>query len=53
MIPATTLADGCILMEDAVSFLLQEGGAGRILLEGQAICAGGADVSQFYKRRMQ
>jgi hypothetical protein len=38
LFPAPLMADGCVWLEDLRSYLLQEGGAGRIVLEGQGVC---------------
>jgi len=51
MLPASLLADGCVLLEDTVSLLLQEAGAGRVLIEGQSVCGSGAAVTEFFHRR--
>jgi hypothetical protein len=40
LMPASVLADGCILLENGLDFLLLENGVDKILLESSAACGG-------------
>lgn len=47
VLPATTMADGCILLETVDFLVLEEDGTSRFLLEGGTACGGGGGPTVF------
>jgi len=43
--PPDLLADGCLVLEDALSYVLQEDAASRLLLESGGACGGAAPAT--------